>query len=735
MEEAPPNFGAELKDAFKPVNAWVSNGINWMTDVEEFYRERSVIEKEYSSKLSQLAKRFFEKKAKKTAALSVGDTPLLTPGSLESASMTTWNSLLTTTEIISQEHDKLANDMISRCAETLRVLNTRYEAFRIQHEKFEKRLTTDRDSQYSELRKTKAAYDATCKELEGKRVKVEKAFDHGRPKAQKGYDLQMAEMHNVKNTYLITLNVTNAVKEKYYHGDIPDVLLSLQDLNETRVQAMNTVWKLSCNLESASRVRCSDHMKTLAAEIERNLPHFDSLMFIAHNQPQDGWREPPDFFFEPSPIWHDTDEIVTDDAAKVWLQNKISKSQNGLVSYRAEVEKRRRDVDSMRAKREKLRGSSEGAGGRTSAEEMEILRNLLNGQEELAAVDTKRVALETEVDSVRQACGDIDKNAHSHKFKSASFKIPTSCDLCHEKIWGLSAKGMTCKDCGFNCHANCEMKVAANCPGPLDKSAKKALKDVRQSKVGSISTDKLSELASIPTSNGGSSSTALNRSGTVTSVSTTSSAALDRSGTVKSTVATPTPSTPTPASSTTKAAPTRRVLAPPPTKYIAELPAETSKPDGPKAKMVYGYTATGDGEISVGEGKEVVVVEPDDGGWTKVRNGLATGVVPTTYIELITGSSSAGASSPASSKVSSTPDRRDSTIGKKRGPTVAPKRGGKKLVHVQAIYDYKARTGDEFDMAEGDKFVLVAEDDGSGWAEVEKNGIKKMVPANYVEKV
>ncbi|KAF3932082.1 hypothetical protein ABW20_dc0105902 [Dactylellina cionopaga] len=740
MEEAPPNFGAELKDAFKPVNAWVANGINWITDVEEFYRERAVIEKEYASKLSLLAKRYFEKKSKKTAGLSVGDSPLMTPGSLESASMTTWNSLLTTTEITSQEHDKLANDMVSKCAETLKILNTRYEAFRLQHEKFEKRLVTDRDAQYAELRKTKASYDATCKELEGKRVKVEKAFDHGRPKAQKGYDQQMAEMNNVKNTYLITLNVTNAIKEKYYHSDIPDVLVSLQDLNETRVQAMNTVWKLSCNMESASRIRCSDHMKTLAAEVERNLPHLDSLMFIAHNQPQSGWNEPPDYFFEPSPIWHDTDDIVVNDAAKVWLQNKIAKSQTGLVSYRTEVEKRRKDVESMRGKREKARGSSETQAGRTTAEEMDILRNLLNGQEELAAVDSKRVALEVEVDTVRQACGDIDKNAHTHKFKSASFKIPTSCDLCHEKIWGLSAKGMTCKDCGFNCHANCEMKVAANCPGPLDKTAKKALKDVRQNKTMSvISLDKMSEL---PASNG--SSHGVNRSNTVTSVSTTStaatsaassstptpvSAALDRSGTVKSPATVKSAATASAASSTGKA-PARRVLAPPPKMYIAELPADDIKADGPKAKMLYGYTAAGDGEISVGEGKEVVVVDPDDGGWTKVRNGLVEGLVPTSYIEAI------AASPKVSTPSSMTPDsRRDSMIGKKKGPTVAPKRGAKKLVHVQAVYDYTARTGDEFDMTEGDKFVLIAEDDGSGWAEVEKNGIKKMVPANYVEKV
>jgi hypothetical protein len=61
----------------------VSNGITWLEDIQQFYRERSVIEKEYSAKLNGLAKKYYEKKAKKSSSLSVGDTPAMTPGSLE----------------------------------------------------------------------------------------------------------------------------------------------------------------------------------------------------------------------------------------------------------------------------------------------------------------------------------------------------------------------------------------------------------------------------------------------------------------------------------------------------------------------------------------------------------------------------------------------------------------------------------------------------------------------------
>jgi hypothetical protein len=54
-----------------------------LDDIQQFYRERSVIEKEYSAKLAALAKKYYERKAKKSSSLSVGDTPAMTPGSLE----------------------------------------------------------------------------------------------------------------------------------------------------------------------------------------------------------------------------------------------------------------------------------------------------------------------------------------------------------------------------------------------------------------------------------------------------------------------------------------------------------------------------------------------------------------------------------------------------------------------------------------------------------------------------
>jgi len=66
---------------------------------------------------------------------------------------------------------------------------------------------------------------------------------------------------------------------------------------------------------------------------------------------------------------------------------------------------------------------------------------------------------------------------------------------------------------------------------------------------------------------------------------------------------------------------------------------------------------------------------------------------------------------------------------------VAPKRGAKKLKYVEALYDYKAQSDAEHSMAEGERFVLINMEAGDGWADVEKGGLVKSVPANYLQEI
>ena len=114
------------------------------------------------------------------------------------------------------------------------------------------------------------------------------------------------------------------------------------------------------------------------------------------------------------------------------------------------------------------------------------------------------------------------------------------------------------------------------------------------------------------------------------------------------------------------------------------------------------------------------------------------GLVPASYVEVLPVSAAPPSISdrPISAYSSSEASLASSmTAPKKKGPAVAPKRGAKKLQYVEAMYDYTAQSDAEWSMSEGDRFVLVTKDQGDGWAEVEKNGQTKSVPANYVQEI
>ena len=90
---------------------------------------------------------------------------------------------------------------------------------------------------------------------------------------------------------------------------------------------------------------------------------------------------------------------------------------------------------------------------------------------------------------------------------------------------------------------------------------------------------------------------------------------------------------------------------------------------------------------------------------------------------------------PPSSRSESTASLTSQQQVKKKGPAVAPKRGAKKVKYVEALYPYSAQSDAEFDMVEGERFILISMGTGDGWADVERNGEKGNVPAAYIREV
>lgn len=489
--------------------------------------------------------------------------------------------------------------------------------------------------------------------------------------------------------------------------------------------------------------RSTQLMEHLSSEIPRNNPVLDSMMFVRHNATQ--WQDPADFVFEPSPVWLDDDVMASDPQSKTFLMNILTKSKSSLGELRRECDVKRREVEGAKKVRQAIRE------GKDKRDEVEVVRAQFHNQEILHDAERRKVTAEVEVSTITSAVGDVSIGARSHTFKNQTYKIPTSCDFCGDRLWGLNAKGLSCEECGFTCHTKCELKVPADCPGELNKEQKKAKKAERQAAAQA-------QAQSPPSASNGhadSSAPSLQRSDTMGSMNTLSSGyAASANRSVSGMSAKPADENGTAASTSaggkSTSAPMRhRVMAPPPTTYVksngADAPGEEQK-----GKMLYPYQANGEGEITISDGQEFTVVEPDDGsGWIKIKPssfGSPAGLVPASYAEL---------SAPAPPPKTSMSDERpvsmaasasttslagsDSGTGtgtvKKKGPAVAPRRGGAKKKYVEALYTYQAGGAGEVDMEEGEKMVLVTPDQGDGWCEVESRAGKGVVPASWVKEV
>jgi hypothetical protein len=158
------------------------------------------------------------------------------------------------------------------------------------------------------------------------------------------------------------------------------------------------------------------------------------------------------------------------------------------------------------------------------------------------------------------------------------------------------------------------MKCPANCPGELGKEEKKKIKVERQEAAkaaaftanGTVTSDSASDVPR------------LSRSDTMNTLSSGFSASAQRS--VSGTTLTPTSVSEEepPKKSQSMGERRNRLVAPPPTNYVTSDPdslansnGDNSKSSESKGRMLYSYQQHSDGEITVQDGQEVLIVEPD----------------------------------------------------------------------------------------------------------------------------
>ncbi|KAI7894598.1 uncharacterized protein EV154DRAFT_542366 [Mucor mucedo] len=456
-------FGTDLKDQIPSILNYVGDGIHSLTQFRNFIKDKTSIEREYAQKLENLTKKY---KSNKKIVSTPGEQQ--DEWDWEDTSSTTsaaWCQLLDQTSLVAKSKFRLVDDINSLVVDSLRGVAARKDDARKKHAAFYQKLKNERDKTYGDKEKAKQLYDDSCVEIENLKAKLNKSGDA--EKTQRQLDNAYLDRDNKKNLYLLSIGVANAERSKYFEEDIPILADHLQELDAARILSLKSILKTYIDLESKLLTTIQKCHDDSLVSIEKLDPVIDAGVFTRSalgNVDASERAANVQFTFMPwngganaaDTIIDRDDSLVANDAAVIFLNNKLIKDRKQLDTLGDDLSKRSTELNKM----ESLVGSIP---NQTSADYDKSKEKLMDIIRDITLLSTQKVRVKSEVDLIIQNIGDDGLRAQNHDFKSSSFTIPTSCDYCKTTIWGISNKGFTCRACGFNCHAKCEMKVAPNC--------------------------------------------------------------------------------------------------------------------------------------------------------------------------------------------------------------------------------------------------------------------------------
>ena len=635
MTDAAIDFGHQLPDQLPTIAAALSAQLSLETDVASFLAERAALERDYAAKLQSLVRKYREKKAKRDQDISVGPTPTIEWKHAQSTLATHITDLYSTHDASAADHNSLASTLDALSNKMIGSTKMR-EDLRKKHATYATKLLSDREKTYSDKDKAKSKYAELCRELDSHRQKREKAEagDRHADRAAKAFQSAEMDMWNGKDSYLIQIAVSNSAKQRFYRNDLPAVQNSLQSL-----------WTLSTHRFAAATAQAQSsvaaHHELVAKkhrDLEAKASHVDATqdqkLFAEHNQQR--WQEPSGWSFEPCVGFFDTSEMSTEPSAVTFLQNRLIHCKIRIAELEPLVEAKAKEVDGLRRLCDAYQEQQD------LGNPDEVMDNLFEATRALFGFEIELHNLHAEVDTIVASIGENQGQARPHRFKPASFGIPTSCHFCGEKIWGLAKQGSVCKPCGYTVHQKCQMKVPAEC---------------KAAPSGGVAADTGSPRPSATFSRSNRSSAFLGND------------SLERS-----------------ASSATATSSSPRSQA-------QQLDHATrSATSGPGGKVMYSFEASSPFELSVTEGEQVELLEDDvdSTGWIKVCAGAGReGLVPTSYCEF---------GGEAANTAAATPDSERNAAG-----GGLPQGCGQ---FVKALYDYTAQGSDEHSLSVGEQIEL-----------------------------
>lgn len=139
-------------------------------------------------------------------------------------------------------------------------------------------------------------------------------------------------------------------------------------------------------------------------------------------------------------------------SAKIFLQNMLIRKHRQISEIIPLVNSKAKEIQGL----ENLRDAY--LNQKALGDPEEVTDNLLERIRKAIVAEAQLSLLEGEVQWIFETLGGDLGDARPHRFKTAKFAIPSTCQYCEGKVFGLS--GLICQPCGFVCHSKCEPKVS-----------------------------------------------------------------------------------------------------------------------------------------------------------------------------------------------------------------------------------------------------------------------------------
>ncbi|KNE71665.1 hypothetical protein AMAG_16220 [Allomyces macrogynus ATCC 38327] len=704
-------FGTALPDAVPLVGAHIAAGVAFMQEVRDLVKEQAVMEREHAKCLDNLARRASTRLEKKLRDLSIGATAAsrVTESAI-SSTMSMWSAYLQTMEATAKGRSDLADQMVAQVSDQLKTICTRTEDSRRKHISFAAKLISEQERSLQEKDKAKIKYLQACEDVEAAKLKYERADEKSQEKLKKIWHQQILEMNNAKNGYILSLAVANAHRKSHQNTDIPWVLDEMEVLESIRLKAFKDVMVMHAKLEAAANEKFAAQFTDLGTKVAAIDVQADLDLFIKANISD--WHDIADLHFEPTTLWRDTSDLVIDDYCRVVLSNQRVK----LLKTRTE------HADSLNQLDKKVAGLVKLTNVYTDdprlGDPTESREEMWEAKRQTVMTQGSIKRSEAVIEAISAVIGE-QSHERPHAFKSTGFTLPTTCGYCQNSIWGLSKQGFSCKDCGFACHAKCEMKVPANCPGSKSGTSSEPVSPTTATAPSTTLSINRPESVASTTDTLTSPSSPVRKDPSFTLPAIAQSPSLDMSIDARTIVL--------PASVQTEG---ESVLA----KSTASgrstptAPADTAikrSPSGSGSKFLNKFLRGGSSRAA-----------GDDASSSSIGSiSISAPVpIPSTPAAPAGGANYTAASAPsapaAPSEVGDVPAPRTEPVD---AAAMVPRKAETCAV---ALYEYQATDGSELDLRKGQIVHLVPDDGGEpndGWIKVRHGGRQGFVPHNYVQ--